>query len=205
MLIIPTYLRQLVDRFKQKNMKHLVFVSAGHSNIPGRDMGAVGIGNIKEGDLTAELRKLVVEEFKKLGVVPVKDKDNTVTSETVATINSILDVNDVAIDIHFNAFHRATANGTEVIVPFKSSEFERILAAKLSAEIAKVLNTTNRGVITEAQSARGTLLFMRPNCENILIEVCFITNQKDLDSYNANKQLVAKTIALVVYDYMTLQ
>lgn len=184
-------------------MKHLIFVSAGHSNIPGRDMGAIGLNGIKEGDLTAELRKLVVAEFKKLGVIVVKDKDNTVTSETVATINSILDVNDLAVDIHFNAFHRETARGTEVIIPFKSSEFEKTLAAKLSIEIAKVLNTTNRGVITEAQSARGTLLFMRPNCENILIEVCFITNQKDLDSYIINKELVAKTIASVIYNYMT--
>lgn len=39
-----------------------VFISAGHSNQPGRDRGAYGNG-YNEGDLTAEFRNLVITEL----------------------------------------------------------------------------------------------------------------------------------------------
>lgn len=184
-------------------MKRKIFISAGHSNVPGKDMGADGLDGVKEGNLTVELRNLVIKEFKLLGENVTTDVDSNVTKETVILINGLLSERDIALDIHFNAFARESANGTEVIVPFKSSQFERELAAKLSKEVAICLGNKDRGYITEAQSARGTLIFMRPNCENILLEVCFITNRKDLDSYLSKKNEVAKVIAKTLYEYVT--
>lgn len=180
-----------------------VFISAGHSNIPGKDMGADGLNNLKEGILTVELRKLVVAELKLLGQYIMTDPDSYVTKDTVSIVNTLVGPRDVAIDIHFNAFAAESAKGTEVLVPFKSSEFERKLAAKLSENISMCLSTKNRGVKTEADSARRHLMFMTPNCENLLIETCFITNKSDVLMYLTKKEILAKIIAKCIFDSLT--
>lgn len=180
-----------------------VFISAGHGNVPGKDMGAESTLILKEGQLTVELRKLVISELKTLNVYAIDDPDPNITKDTVQIINATLTSKDVAVDIHFNWFIKASAKGTEVLIPFKSSIYERELAKKLCAEISNVLKTTNRGVKTEAESAIGRLLFMTPKCENILIEVCFLSNLEDIMSYFEKKNEVAKVIADCIYNSIT--
>jgi N-acetylmuramoyl-L-alanine amidase len=179
-----------------------LFISAGHTNTPSGDRGATGIDGIIEGDLTVELRKLVVSELRLLGQYASIDDDKFNLKEDVAIINAILDSRDIAIDIHFNAGPEL-ARGTEVLVPLKSTEFERALATLLSENIAAVLGTKNRGLKTEADSAVKHLFFMTPNCENILIEVCFITNKLDLATYLIKKNVIAKVIAKCIFEYLT--
>lgn len=171
-----------------------IFISAGHSNVSGRDRGALGVDGILEGELTVSLRKKIVSELNRLGTNPITDIDSNVTRETVAYMIKTLNSRDIAIDIHFNAANK-TATGTEVLIPFKSSEFEKHLGNLLSYNISKVLGIRNRGLKTEADSARGRLIFMTPNCENILIEVCFITNENDMKLYNEKQNQVATIIA----------
>jgi N-acetylmuramoyl-L-alanine amidase len=171
-----------------------IFISAGHSNVSGRDRGALGVNGTIEGELTVALRKKVVSELNRLGANPITDIDRNVTRETVTFMIQNLVSRDIAIDIHFNAATK-TATGTEVLIPFKSSEFERHLGNLLSYNIATVLGIRNRGLKTEADSARGRLIFMTPNCENILIEVCFITNENDMKAYNEKQNQVATIIA----------
>jgi N-acetylmuramoyl-L-alanine amidase len=185
-------------------MKRRVFISAGHSDAPGKDNGATGIDGIKEGILTVDLRRLLIGELRLLNIHAISNSDALVLKDDVAMVNDILDVRDIALDIHFNWYNNNKVRGTEVLIPFKSSDFERSFAATLSKGIASILNTNNRGVKTEVQSAHGTLLFMRPNCENILIEVCFISNTLDLDSYKLNKQSVAKFIATSLLNVITI-
>ena len=176
-----------------------IFISAGHSNVSKRDTGAVGINGVKEGDLTVELRKLVVDELLLLNQNVIVDPDSFVTKETVVLIKSSLTARDIAVDIHFNAYSELV-RGTEVLVPFKSSAFEKELAKNLVDSISACLCTRNRGVKTEANSFLGRLLFMTPNCENILIEVCFITNKFDMLAYLMKKHYIAKIIAKCIYD-----
>ena len=180
-----------------------VFISAGHSNIPGKDMGAEGLEGLKEGNLTVELRNLVVKELGLLGQQTITDPNYFVTKDTVALINVILKSRDIAIDIHFNAFAVESAKGCEVLIPFNSTQVEKNLAKLLVDNISAALATKNRGVKTEADSARKQLMFMTPNCENILIEVCFITNKADVLMYATKKDIVAKVIAKCVYDFLT--
>ena len=184
-------------------MTRKVFISAGHSNVPGQDMGADGIDGLKEGNLTVELRDLVVKELAILNQHAITDPNYFVTKDTVAIINALLDSRDIAIDIHFNAVAAESARGCEVLIPFNSSEIERKLAKVLVDNISDVLSTRNRGVKTEADSARKHLMFMTPNCENILIEVCFITNKADVLIYLTKKEVVAKVIAKSVYEFLT--
>jgi len=180
-----------------------VFISAGHSNVPGKDMGADGIGGIKEGNLTVEFRNLLIKELHNLNKLVLSDADEYVTRETVAIINTTLKSRDIAIDIHFNAYNIESARGTEILVPFKSTEFERGLGTVLAENISACLNTKNRGVKTEADSVRKHLMFMTPNCENLLIEICFITNKADILMYVAKKQILAQIVAKCIFDYLT--
>jgi N-acetylmuramoyl-L-alanine amidase len=180
-----------------------VFVSAGHSNVKTKDRGAIGLSGIVEGDLTVVLRRLVVDELKLLGVYTSIDPDSYVTKDTVAIINSLLDSRDIAIDLHFNWSEFPTSRGTEVIIPFKYSSFEKELGTILSREIALVLGTKDRGAKTEASSFRKHLMFMTPDCENLLIEVCFISNNFDLAIYLCKEKVVAKVIAKCIYDFLT--
>jgi len=180
-----------------------LFISAGHSNDLCKDMGAIGIGGIKEGNLTVELRDLIISELGILNQLVISDVDTNVTKETVKIIKATLTSRDIAIDIHFNAFSIESARGTEVLIPFKSSYVERTLAKILVDNIAACLSTKNRGVKTEATSFKQQLLFMTPNCENILLEICFITNKADMLMYVAKKKVLAKIIARCLYDYIT--
>lgn len=180
-----------------------LFISAGHGNDPNKDMGAVGIGGIKEGELTVELRNLIVNELHLLNQDVITDIDSNITRETVKIIKATLTSRDIAIDIHFNAFFIESARGSEVLVPFKSSYVERTLAKILVDNIAACLSTKNRGVKTEATSFHKQLLFMTPNCENILIEVCFITNKADMLMYVTKKKVLAKIITRCIYDFLT--
>lgn len=184
-------------------MKRKVFISAGHSNVPGKDMGADGLDGLKEGQMTASLRIAVVKELTILGQHVFTDSDSSITKDTVTLVNALLDSRDIAIDLHFNAFAAESAKGCEVLIPFRSSPTERELAKILVDNISATLGTKNRGVRTEADSARKHLMFMTPNCENILIEVCFITNKADILMYLTKKDIVAKVIAKCIYDFVT--
>lgn len=177
-----------------------VFISAGHSNTPGRDRGASGNGYL-EGDLTVEFRDLLMAELLRLGIPALRDGNNSVTADTVNFIRKkLLKPTAVLVDIHFNAGPPA-ATGAEVIIPESFSVFERDLADELSACMATTLQIRNRGRKTEAQTARKRLLWMRSAGENILLEICFITHPVDIRHYQQNKQTLAKSVAAILYKW----
>jgi N-acetylmuramoyl-L-alanine amidase len=174
-----------------------IFISAGHSNQIGKDRGAQGNGFI-EGELTVELRDLIVHELKKQGVNPIVDQNHSVLAESLNFFKNLTTNSCIVLDIHWNA-GPSTATGTETLVPVKPSEFETKLAKNLSACISKTLNIKLRGpegVKTEADSHHGRLGWMRLTGENVLIETCFISNKSDMDKYQANKYILARNIAI---------
>lgn len=174
-----------------------VFISAGHSNTPGRDRGAAGNGYL-EGDLTVELRDLLLAELSRIGIPALRDGNNSVTAETVQFIRKkLLQPNSILVDFHFNA-GPAAATGAEVIVPASFSVFERDMADELSACIAATLQIRNRGRKTEAQTARKQLAWMRMTGENILPEICFITNADDMRKYQQHKTELVQGIAKII-------
>jgi N-acetylmuramoyl-L-alanine amidase len=176
-----------------------VFLSAGHSNKRGRDMGAVSSWGI-EGELTVELRNLLVRELSKLGVKVIVDSDNSVLSETLTFFRNKTTNDCIVIDLHWNAAS-PQATGTEVLVPTNPTKFERDLATKLAQTLSETLGIRNRGVKTEADSHHGRLGWMRLTGENILIETCFISNKTDMDKYQANKEQLAKNLAKDILNF----
>lgn len=174
-----------------------IFISAGHSNKEGRDRGASGNGFI-EGVLTVELRDLVCNELKKLGVTPIIDSNDSILSQTIAFFKNLVASESILLEVHWNASENTQAKGTETLIPKSFTTFERELAEALSKNVSDVLNIPlrgNLGVITEAESARGTLGWMRLNGENVLMEICFITNKDEMEKYQLNKVRLAREIA----------
>ena len=176
-----------------------IFISAGHSSRLGRDRGATGNGFV-EGILTVEFRDLLVKELKKLGVSPIIDSNDSILSQTIVFFKNLTSDNSILFDIHWNAA-TPQATGTETFVPNKPTQFEKDLAKEITDTTSKVLNIKNRGVKTESQSARKSLGWMRLKGENILIEVCFISNPSDMQSYQKNKEDLAKKIAEILFKH----
>lgn len=173
-----------------------IILSAGHG---GTDPGAVS-GEWVERDLALELRELISVELKTLGVQPINDPNQNALAQTLAWIRNKFSSKDVLFDIHWNAAASAQANGTEVIIPDVSSSFERQLATAVLGVFTSY-GFKPRGVKPEGQTARKKLGWMRPNAENILLEVCFLTNNLDMKLYQANKYGIARKIAKVLFDF----
>jgi N-acetylmuramoyl-L-alanine amidase len=184
-------------------MKRKIAISAGHSNTPGQDQGAVN-KTTTEGIQAVRLRNGIVEALKQRGLIASVDPDNSVTGKTVALFRQYFFVNDICIDIHFNASSNSSATGCEVLVPAKPSVFENAIANKLSNVISGTLGIANRGVKTELDSARRKLVWMSLPGEAILIETCFLSNESDMVRYNANFYVLCNNIAQVIGTYVKL-
>lgn len=177
-------------------MARKLFVVAGHGGI---DAGAVG-NNYIERDLAIELRNLIINELKLLGINALTDSDSNGLSQTLAWLRGKFGSKDILFDIHWNAAAAATAKGSEVIIPDVPSQFEKDLAKDLLKVLIDI-GFKDRGVKPEALTARKRLGWMRPSAENVLIEICFITNPTDMKLYQANKQTIAKRLASTLSAY----
>ena len=177
-------------------MARKIVLGAGHG---GTDTGAVS-GVYIERDLAIEQRNLLIAELKSFGINPLYDEDKNALKQTLAWLRGKLGSKDVMIDLHWNA-GSSLAKGTEIVIPDNSSTFEREMAYSL-LKVYTDLGFHARGVIPEALTARKKLGWMRPVAENLLIENCFITNELDMKLYEANKNTIAKRLALVIRDYI---
>ena len=179
-----------------------IFISAGHSNHPKNDRGAVGNGYI-EGELAVEFRTLLVNALKRKGAKTGIDPDNSVLKQTLNYFWNLTTENSICVDIHWNAA-TPSATGTEVFIPNNHSLTELNLAKDIALTIAsklKIVARGNKGVKLESESQHKSLGFMRLKGENILIEMCFISNPNDMASYQANKVQLAELLADVFIKY----
>lgn len=179
-----------------------LFLSAGHSP---KEPGASGNG-YREELLAIEFRDLLVAELKTLGVTPIIDDNNNALAKTLAYFKNMTSTDSICIDIHWNASSNPEATGTEILVPLEYSSFEYNLAVLLAGEIKNSIGTKLRGtngVKTEADSHHGRLGWMRLTGENILIEMCFISNASDMDKYQKNKNKLARNLAVILKAHLT--
>jgi N-acetylmuramoyl-L-alanine amidase len=177
-------------------MARKIFISAGHGGI---DAGA-SHGGYTERDLTISFRNNLVKELSKLRISASTDPDTNALAQTLAFIKGKFGVKDILLDIHFNA---GGGTGTEVIIPDVYSPFEKQLAQRIADSISTVTGLKKRGggVKTEKDTARKSLGWMRPNSENILIEMCFLDNKLDMAVYTVNEFKLAKEIAKILSDF----
>lgn len=178
------------------------FISAGHNNKGiKRDSGAIGNG-YQEANLTVEFRDMVIAECLKLGVKVIKDNDDERLGtylERIKTGNG-----SVVVEYHFDASDKPTATGTTGLIEAEADRLDKAFAKELTDTTATTLGIKNRGVITEAQSHRGSLGLMREEGIICLMEIAFISNKQDMVSYQNNKKDLAVKHAKIIKKYESL-
>lgn len=184
-----------------------IIISAGHTNVPGKDRGAMGNGYV-EGALTVEFRDLIVQAIKCIDhkAKVIIDSNANALSHSITYFRDLVDKDSIVVDIHWNA-STPRATGTETFVPSNPSQDELALANDISEQISKTLQIPKRGqfrgihgVKSESESHHGRLGWMKIIGINVLIEVCFITNVDDMQKYEDNKVQLSKEIAQILYD-----
>lgn len=180
--------KEFAQSIKAERRKY--YINAGH-----RGKGTGAVGYFDEGSETIALRDLVCTELMKAGATVLKDDDKAQLSEVVKKINSTCSVGDVCIDIHFNAAGK-TATGVECLVRQKASDKENRLAKDICQRLAGVMNIRNRGVKADNEGAHSRLAMCSDiKCTSVLIEVCFVSNEDDVNSYKGSRYMVANAIA----------
>jgi len=102
------------------------------------------------------------------------------------------------VSVHFNAFDNPQARGVETL--YLRDDDEK-LASRMSHAIAKAGDMPVRqpqgGATLMGAQRRGNLGFLAQLRSNptILLEVCFVTSQRDADAYNENFEAICVAIA----------
>lgn len=183
-----------------------VYLTSGHQIINGKGNGAFGVDGFDE---AVEARKFVNDVINFLSFAHKVPKSQILTDHDSWSLNAVIGwiaknatSKCLSIDVHFNAFHLPKATGTEVLIANNATAQENSFARDFSYTISQVLKISNRGVKTEGQSARGKLGMLSgggAKAINILIELCFITNESDVSAYrNHYWMLVEKFSNLIV-------
>lgn len=174
----------------------MIFNIAGHHN---NDPGAVH-RSVKEADKTKELRNLISKILNQRGHRHVVDNDNETNTQLQNRIKP--GTGSVLVDLHFNAASNPSATGTEVIVSNAANANSRAMAKELVDGTARILGVRNRGVKTEAQTARGRIGILNLNAGiSCLLEVCFISNANDMQLYELKKNELADFYATTYIKY----
>jgi N-acetylmuramoyl-L-alanine amidase len=170
-----------------------VYLTAGHQIINGRGNGAHGYGD--EAVEAAKLRDALTARLRERGVQVINESNATSLQRVLDWLRASVTERDMVVDIHFNAATNPAAQGTEVLIPNKHTQTELVLARDLAAAISKSINVPLRrgdtiysGVKTEAASARSSIGILRGpfKAHNVLLEICFITNYKEMTTNYPN-------------------
>jgi len=96
---------------------------------------------------------------------------------------------DYVLEIHFNSAGNILANGTEVwVTPAESGiNVEQLIVNKIAS-----LGYLNRGVKREDFAVIRNV--KNKGVSSALIEICFISNQNDMNKYNDNFENICKNI-----------
>lgn len=180
-----------------------ILVSAGHSNNPKRDRGAAANGYV-EGDLTAVLRGKIYDYLKSMGADVEKDADDTVLGDSIRIFQQKNTPDCIIWECHFNA-GPPMASGTETFVSVTPTYFEKKLAQALSEKTSEILQIPLRGhdgvkLETESQHPKG-LGWMRLTGQNVLQEICFISNKDEMLKYTSKLDHLAVGIGDVLLTF----
>lgn len=159
----------------------IINISAGHS----KNGGAVGINGVKESVLARDFVRKLVYNLSEYGIAVSDCTDNIALTQKENLKNLLKNhkendsENDYHILVHFNAFDKNSANGSEVYISCKHEKGDSTyLLASDFLGIMKKYGFKIRGIKFDNK------LYLLRNLKNaILLEICFITNENDIGKY----------------------
>lgn len=164
-----------------------ILLIAGHGD---GDCGAVGNGHY-EADLTREVVNLLKPQLDGYAEVTIADTTKNWHKHLIKQGNAFdFKPYDYVLEIHFNSFAVKSANGTEIYIT--RSEKSHGVETNIVNGIAK-LGFTNRGVIPMNFDVINYV--KKQGVSSALLEVCFISNEKDMKNYQNKKNEIVKAIA----------
>lgn len=173
-----------------------IAVDIGHNCPP--DTGASSSFGIED-KLTLEVGNLVIEELQELGheVINVTPKS---ASSVIASLKQRVTIANqtnasLLVSIHFNAFN-GKANGTEV---FAISNRGKVIANKIVKNISE-LGFSNRGV----KDGSHLYLLKRTKLVAVLVECCFIDNERDMRMLDTTTMAQAIVNAIAGKEFNTI-
>ena len=174
-------------------------VSAGH-NI--KDPGAINKKGVKEHDLAVILRDYMLERFEEKEVEVIHDKDDESNSVYQNRLRqNIISKTNITFDIHFNS-GPDSANGTETFVSRYASKESIRFAEGINKITVDILGTKDRGVKDETKTYLGKIGILGLKGVAALVEVCFISNDCDMDKFYGKEKEKAYSWAdfIMIFD-----
>lgn len=174
-----------------------ILLIAGHGD---GDCGAIGNGYY-EADLTREVATLLKAELDDCADVTIADTKKNWYKHIIQQKNSFnFKPYDYVLEIHFNSFTNKTANGTEIYITRaeKSHGVETNIVKGISN-----IGFTYRGVTRKNYDLIHYI--KNQGVSSALLEVCFISNEKDMKLYQSKKGEVIKAIAKGIADGFSLK
>lgn len=164
-----------------------LFISAGHSDT---DPGATGHG-YTEADIVLEFRDLVAQYLRGRVVFDMNGArgQNLPLSEAIEAAKT----HDIAVEFHCNAFTNPSATGVETL----SAREHYPLGNAICKAVSETLGIANRGAKGE-DSGQHTRLGFISRGGGIIVELFFITNKNDLESYKRRKLDLARKVGITL-------
>lgn len=172
-----------------------LFITAGHR---GKNSGA-NYNGFHEAEETIWLRDNICAKLVKLGIEPKTDKDEAPLRDVINAVNKTCEPQDILVDLHFNSAGSPSAHGTEVFIPMAKTDTEIEVAEDLLTETCRVLGTKNRGLKREGQGQYNRLAVLSDTrCNSVLLEVCFISNDNDRNTYEQKREELVNALVGVL-------
>lgn len=177
-----------------------VTITAGHGQYSNRfDCGACAKDGTTEASIATEMRGIVKYYLEQASINVRTDgigDKNLGLNDAVKLISGC----DVAIELHCNASTDQSAGGVEVLARPKDKK----LAQDLSKAIADVMGNKVRGgdggYRPENSGQHQRLAFVSNG--GLIVEMFFISNPTELQTYRDKKWLIGKAIAGVLAGYV---
>ena len=110
-------------------------------------------------------------------------------------LSEAINVDDVLIDIHFNAHTNPNARGTEAIVSDDATTIELRFASRLAHATAEALEIPLRSIKSETQTPHRRLAMLHLTPQSIILEICFCTSPEDVAQYRQHREQLANALA----------
>ena len=178
-----------------------VCLDAGHG---ADDVGATN-GNRYEKDDDLKLTLKIKEKLEAMGikVYLTRDDDSDVTlAERCKSANKKHCT--LFISVHRNSAEDKKANGIEAWVSRNPKGDETALAENLVNNICKLTGQQNRGIKKGFRDNSFGDYYINSDTDmpSLLLEVGFITNEKDNQAFDEKLDETAETIAKTIYDHV---
>ena len=179
-------------------MTKTVTITAGHG---GGDPGAVN-GNITEAYIATDMRNMLKLYLERAGLKVRTDGDGN-DNQSLRQAVRLIAGSDLAIEIHCNAASSSQAGGVEALAQTK----DKAICQKLCSAISDVMSIPVRGAAGggwKDQSSGQHTRLAYVSGGGIILELFFISNPRELNTYLSKKWLVAREIAEVIAEHFGL-